>query len=391
MPPECRTHERKRILRQGDGSSERRGGWAVRGRQVTLVNMSRIGVAAGVLALGIGALWVGGSGGRGEARAAEWTPPEVTPKPVAPLGDLEAPEEEMASEGRSEAGEGLIAEAGVTHDAAAAEDSGKVTLAGSATVRDEHGVEHANESGSIVLTLWKDGPYPLHEEVVVEDGRWSVELDPGTRIGVQKARLGDRTTVALEQNRRFGLPADLRLELYFHWPKRSVLYVRDARDHRELDDIELVLAAGWAASDQVHPGRFAPRQRVESSASSPIELSSLDAHWTQAMFARSPGYAWGRIEIANRLGGERILMLEPGGDARIELKKRPSTPLTNPCCDCAWRAPRLPRPRSSYGEKTTCCSRGWRPTPTARRSRSAIGGTPPTSWGPVSWRCASES
>ena len=90
---------------------------------------------------------------------------------------------------------------------------------------------------------------------------------------------------------------------------------------RELDPVFFVEGHGPTLG---HPGPAAERAR--DLGASPVEIPPSDAphHFLSAriprtLYARSPGYAWGRIVIDVKLGGDRLLLLDPAGDLEVVL------------------------------------------------------------------------
>jgi hypothetical protein len=137
---------------------------------------------------------------------------------------------------------------------------------------------------------------------------------------VQQNTEDDRPTYALtEFEQQFPLPADGRLALRARWPAQSLLHVRDRLSAAELNPVWLVPVTGWFESDFLHPGVAA--RNAKDFGPSPVSLSAEHGVGSprRTLYASSPGYAWGKIQIDDKLGGERILLLDRGGDLDIRL------------------------------------------------------------------------
>lgn len=106
-------------------------------------------------------------------------------------------------------------------------------------------------------------------------------------------------------------------------PARTLLHVRDRATNRELDPVLLCEVGGFD-----HPG--AAGEDALNAGPSPVEVPELEQPilGTRSLHARSPGYGWGRIEIDESLGGERILLLDPAGELEVIVAGVVSAPWT---------------------------------------------------------------
>lgn len=200
-----------------------------------------------------------------------------------------------------------------------------IRISGTITVKDNLGKEYTRENGSFEVTFFTDR-HGGYEEVTVKDGQWFLDIRPDvTRLffGDARIQLGDRPATLAELKEFVPVPEDGFLALYAFWPENSILRVKAADSGLELGNIELVAGLDWPKSDDTHPGKYSPDKVLLSSGQSPIDLSGLDRdddyYEPRIYYARSPGYAWNRIEINHDLGGERILTLERCGSAKITI------------------------------------------------------------------------
>lgn len=219
----------------------------------------------------------------------------------------------------------VLKEPETTSEKAETESSGRIKLTGTITVTDEHGKEHTGESGSFDFVLWQ-GNSGTHQEVEVVDGHWSTTVPKDQLLSVDAVFLGGSSavlTAPVTRYNKFPVPESGFIALRAQWQQPSILRVKGADTGMDLDGIELVSGVDLSSAGGVHPGSYTKENVVLSSASSPINLTRTvprkDQWNSDYYFARSPGYAWGSIEIDHDLGGERILTLERGGGLEVEL------------------------------------------------------------------------
>lgn len=103
------------------------------------------------------------------------------------------------------------------------------------------------------------------------------------------------------------------------------LHVRDRDSGRELAPVFVVALDGLAASWKDDPGRAS--ESAEDLGASPVSIAAPVEGAIRTLFARSPGYAWGRIELRDAQE-ERFLDLVPAGDLRIFVAAGPRDPST---------------------------------------------------------------
>ncbi|HEX6882465.1 MAG TPA: hypothetical protein VF530_03730 [Planctomycetota bacterium] len=205
-------------------------------------------------------------------------------------------------------------------------------LTGTVVVLDEQGVQHAGEDGFLALQLGLAGARTRHE-IEVRDGRWSLPLAPshagGRRASVvlRASVLGERiATPAPGQAAELALPSDGRVDLRMHWPAAPRLHVRARDTGRELEEVflyELPTAQRGSPLDGQHPG---PDAQGRAAGPSPVALeagASASLGDERVVFARSPGYAWGRIELDPGLAEVPTLTLDPAGALELAVVGEP--------------------------------------------------------------------
>jgi hypothetical protein len=191
-------------------------------------------------------------------------------------------------------------------------------VSGTIVVRDPAGAAHASESGSFVVR-WSKDPHASGASVPVVDGAWTADVPAGTSLSIVEIVLGGRRARWLADARRIAVPDFGALEIRAQWPPPSLLHVRDAASGRELADVEL--ARRRHRGDPV--GGASRKPSLATGLSSPIDVEQAlppsEVESTDVLFARSPGFAWGRITLSVVYGGERFLDLPPGGDLDVRV------------------------------------------------------------------------
>ncbi|NOT29995.1 MAG: hypothetical protein HOP15_06050 [Planctomycetes bacterium] len=212
---------------------------------------------------------------------------------------------------------------------------GPTSLAGTIVVLDEHGGKYAGEDGILALGLGLDGAR-THREIWVQDGRWSLPLvapGDGGRIGSMALRacvLGKRVAVpAPGQAADLAIPADGQVELRVRWQAAPQLHVRARDTGRELEEVtlyELPLTQRGSPLDVQHPGPNA-KSLGRAVGPSPVRLEVGESDGlglaSRVLFAKSPGYGWGRIEVDPSAEEEPTLLLDPAGALELEVVSEP--------------------------------------------------------------------
>lgn len=209
-----------------------------------------------------------------------------------------------------------------TSPAAAPTPAGTVRLRGTVVVHDPQGAPHAAESGFFVLIVWAKEEERQEAEVQVAEGAFTVDVQAEAELSVGTMQLGGRRAFHVPgrpaTQEPFEVPQEGVLELVARWPPRTLLHVRAQADGRALDGIEVVSSSGWPDSDLAHPGHPDGGQFLARDATSPVDLTGTQT-WDGVVYARAPGYAWGRTTLDLDQGGERFVALEPAAALEVEL------------------------------------------------------------------------
>jgi hypothetical protein len=244
-------------------------------------------------------------------------PPPPLPPPVLPAMPLPEPEH------RETQAPAILAE---EEPARTEQLEPGIVLEGTLVVADERGAEHPLESGSFELHATPPEPAasgPERHVVRVESGRWRFRAPLGSHLSVGPMQLGGRA--AFPEEPRLDLPPQASdgdsaaVLLRARWAPLCRLRVVAVAGGQDLAGIELVGGLGGPRGRLVHPGESGvPLAR---DATSPVQLPDLAS--TQTYWARAPGFAWGRITVDHRAGGERTLALEPACELVVQLAGAP--------------------------------------------------------------------
>jgi hypothetical protein len=200
----------------------------------------------------------------------------------------------------------------------------ELELHGTIVAIDEEGVAHARENGEFELVAWQSN-HGKSQSVEIHEGIWSARVPRGVRLGCNEAVLGGRSAVAEEEvagrELRLPIPDDGQVELRVRWFRPLRLFVRDRVTNVDLTEVTVVQADGWPRSDYRHPGEISAEQILVDSGSSPIEIAAQTERYLP-VHVRSPGRAWEVVELDAAEGGDRIVVLGPGGDLDLELDAR---------------------------------------------------------------------
>ena len=199
---------------------------------------------------------------------------------------------------------------------AASETAGVPTeLSGTVVVVDSGGAEYSRESGTLDLVLWR-GAIGLRHDVAVEEGRWTTRIPGGVLLGVSSARLRNR--IAAIDHGKAPVPESGFLALRARWVSPLVLRVTDEAGS-DLREIEIVRRKHGSNVDArlVHPGAATAWRAVRSAVASPIEFPPSTT--TATYWVRAPGYAWQRMQLYHRSGGEFRLRLQRAGRLEIAI------------------------------------------------------------------------
>jgi hypothetical protein len=282
--------------------------------------MGKIGLTLAMVVLVVATvLWMGRGveRGRPELQKAEPVPVASEHEAARLASSHEAPAEVRAPAMRSNVDE---EEAPENHiDENAAEEGDTISLAGTIAVVDENGARHETEDGRFELVCWLDQS-AKKQIVEVHAGRWETQVPARCeRVGAFEIELAGRATVwEGGDNQMLAVPASGWLELLARWPTDSILHVRDRISGRELAPVLVVTIDDWLMGEFGHPGIKAGAARDLGPSPVTLPRNTL-REGPNPLFARSPGYAWGRIEIDQARGGERFLLLDQAGELEVEI------------------------------------------------------------------------
>jgi hypothetical protein len=156
----------------------------------------------------------------------------------------------------------------------------------------------------------------------VRGGAWTARIARGVEIGCEAAKLGGRSAVpegeVVDHPLRLPIPADGVVALRVRWLRALRIFVRDRDSRLDLGDVTLVRAQGWPRGSYPHPGEFTQERVLAQSRPSPVVIPSPTER-TLALHVGSPAHAWALVKLDAAEGGERYVVLEPGGDLELEL------------------------------------------------------------------------
>ena len=261
------------------------------------------------------------------SREPEIAAPSIGPRPAAPAGGttlsnaggLEAADARVGAERTPE-----VAPANGEEDEQLAPAD---ALVGRLTVLDEDGGAYPSETAT--LTLYARGGEGWLQ-VPVEDGLFSLAPVSATRLEVRSIQL---------QREQLGQARMARSEveaLPTHWEGEYELRARliapvslrvvGADVEQELGQVEVVRLRQSAGTGWSHllPGDEETVERIGQAEASPISLpASIGRH---RYWARSPGYAWGALDLDHDQGGTRTLELQPESSMVVVLTGDPAPP-----------------------------------------------------------------
>jgi len=185
-----------------------------------------------------------------------------------------------------------------------------MTLRGTVIAIDPEGKRHAGESGRLSARITAPG----HEEmrdIAVVDGAWSAPMPAGARIHFQSAILDGRPAQVTPEQLAAGVEG-IPFELIARFTASTLLHVRSRESGEALCELELLRIPDWMRNSRAHPGAILPSDRPRTAECSPFVLEPESAG-SVPYHVRAPGFAWGRILIDTASGGDREILLDPGG------------------------------------------------------------------------------
>ena len=232
-------------------------------------------------------------------------------------------------------------------------------IQGTVVAHDPAGVARGFESGELELRVevlgGGGGTYPLE----VREGRWALELT-GSRDGrldgtleILSCTLGGRAAEPLaEFADELPFPASGSLALEVRWLPELLLHVRARDTGRELEAVFLYESQARYASGRFHPGAIGEEEGSEVGPS-PVHIAAAERAWrfARVFYARSPGYAWGRVELLPLAGGEVELVLERASELTLTIVAAARDPATRVRLFQAGEHPDSDRPDDYLDER----------------------------------------
>jgi hypothetical protein len=197
---------------------------------------------------------------------------------------------------------------------------GGPTAHGTLLVVDGDGLEHPVRTGKLTILMWKRGGIGHNRTVDVTDGAWSIRAPEALRLVAKRAMVGEAPAIVVPSTEKIPLsahePATVRVRL----SRPTILRVVDAVTGLDLLDITLVLAEAFPRDHLAHPGVYGEEREERRSVSSPTEIAlpGPRERW-QTYLVGSPGYAWQSVKLDRGLGGERRVLLSPGGGVDVKI------------------------------------------------------------------------
>lgn len=199
------------------------------------------------------------------------------------------------------------------------DSAGTITLTGTIAAVDPAGERHEGTSGTLRARV----VHPSLDEVrvvSVDGGEFRLSTPEGATLRFLDAMLDDRSADVSPPEVR-GVRAGTRLALVATWASRTVLHVRSRETGEDLCDLTMLRIGDWNRNSRPHPGVILETDPTETVECSPFRLdrdgpgagSSVPYH------VHAPGHAWGRILLDTAAGGDRELLLDPGGDIDLVL------------------------------------------------------------------------
>ncbi len=200
---------------------------------------------------------------------------------------------------------------------------GRILVRGTLVVVDPRGVEHREEDGECRVISWKGDDVFSEPTVPIVKGRFELVVEANRRIEFRELTAGDRIT-RIATTDSFVVDPASHVELRGYWLESSVLRIVDAETRTDLSGITVVYSTNWEPDRHTHPGYFSPKEVLFENAVSPLTISPEDCElgrWWRAIYvwARAPGFAWGRTYVSFKDADGRVLALVPEAELEITL------------------------------------------------------------------------
>lgn len=206
-------------------------------------------------------------------------------------------------------------------DAFAAADAtvaGHWSIEGVVVVQSPDGTAHRELDGELDLEVrptyeWEPRP------VTVSHGRFTAQIPPYARIRAARGRLGGRD--AGFQGNAITPSRDGKVEFHGWWIEPVRLHALDAKTLTELQDVSVFArdAGDWYSA---RPPLDGSAPVVVRDVVSPIVID----HPEPVLWVTAPGYAYARVEIEERFGGDRRVLLVPACQLSVRTFPLPTEP-----------------------------------------------------------------
>jgi hypothetical protein len=211
-------------------------------------------------------------------------------------------------------------------------------LHGTVVVEDKLGQEHAEEGGMLTLRLspqpneMDDRPQsrglplsidhgpPGTTTIPVSQGKWTARFEcpegiDWVHVAIGTLMLGGREALPASWHTiSVPRPEDAEpIQVRAFWPGYITLRIRGEDTGKDLEQVDVAVVPDVAGPDLTDPLHLFRR-----GARSPVALPSVSG--TRVVWARAPGYAWGRLSVDLYSGGDHELLLSRAAHLEVELQ-----------------------------------------------------------------------
>lgn len=188
-------------------------------------------------------------------------------------------------------------------------DPSAIRLSGELVCIDVDGAHFAPGSAHFVLGEW-NGSTGHTQRIEVENGGWQTSVHPCEGLAIEEIVAdGRRLVVDQPAADRFAIPTEGFLSIRARRPVSSVLIVRGADHHRDLDGVDIQEGSRILLHGARSPITL---DRVE-------DISFPDAY----VHVGASGYVSRTVDLDLAIGGERLIELEPAGSVAVRVSGVP--------------------------------------------------------------------
>ena len=199
-------------------------------------------------------------------------------------------------------------------------------LHGTLVVVDVDSTELTDLDAKFSLACWQ-GSHGQINDVDVRSGRWSTTIDTSlgfTALEVHRVNVGERVATVLLPTGSFSMPEDGLVRIRAQFPRPMTLRVLDAESGIELGGVAIVFVGESHAEGEVHPGVEYDSRVLGRGLQSPVTLDpkapGFKSYTVTQLLVGAEGYAWTKLSLDSRLGGERAISLRPGADLAVRVR-----------------------------------------------------------------------